>query len=251
MLAEETIHKMLSMKLSTMAKAFREMSDRPHPHDMSFEESIGLLVDQEWTERENRRLDRRLRDAKLAMRACLDEIVCDPARGIEKSILKQFSACSWIRAQQNILVVGPTGVGKSFIASALADAACRKGHRALFVRVPRLLEELALARASGAYGSTLSKIAKVDVLILDDFLLAPLKEAERRDLLEVLEDRYGKSSTVMTSQLPTKNWHEALGDPTLADAICDRLVHNAHVIALKGPSMRRTKGLGFTQPINN
>lgn len=142
---------------------------------------------------------------------------------------------------QNVILLGPTGIGKSYLASALAEVACRKGLRALFTRVPRLTEELAVARASGAYGTTLARIAKIDVLVLDDFLLAPMKDSERRDLLEVLEDRYDKSSTVITSQLPTKTWHEALGDPTIADAICDRLVHNAHVVALRGHSMRRRK----------
>jgi DNA replication protein DnaC len=243
LLTDETIQKMLDLKLAIMARSFREMSEKPPTHDLTFEERIGMLIDHEWTERENRRLDRRLRDAKLGVRACLDEVVCDPARGIEKSMMKQLATGAWIRAFQNVILVGATGVGKSFVASALADAACRKGLRALFVRVPRLLEELSLARAAGVYGSTLTKIAKIDVLILDDFLLTPMKETERRDLLEVLEDRYGKSSTVMTSQLPTKNWYEALTDPTIAEAICDRIVHNAHVITLKGPSMRRSKGL--------
>jgi DNA replication protein DnaC len=148
-----------------------------------------------------------------------------------------------VRSHHNLLLLGATGVGKSFLASALANAAIRQGFRALFMRVPRLLEQLAIARASADYSAMLARLAKIDVLILDDFLLAPMTDVERRDLLEVLEDRYGKRSTVLTSQLPTKSWHESLGDPTIADAICDRLVHNAHVLTLRGSSMRRQKGL--------
>jgi DNA replication protein DnaC len=206
-----------------------------------------MLVDREWSERENRRLDRRLKDAKLGVRASLEDVVCDPARGIDKPMVRQLASCQWVRAKQNVIAIGPTGIGKSFLGAALAEAACRHGLRALFVRVPRLLEELAVARASGTYTSSLARIAKVDVLVLDDFLLTPMQDAERRDLLEVLEDRYDRCSTVITSQLPTKTWHEAISDPTIADAICDRLVHNAHVLALRGPSMRRKKGLASTQ----
>jgi DNA replication protein DnaC len=223
------------------------MQDTPPNNQLSFEEKIGMLVDREWSERENRRLDRRLKDAKLGVRASLEDVVCDPARGIDKPMVRQLASCQWVRAKQNVIAIGPTGIGKSFLGAALAEAACRHGLRALFVRVPRLLEELAVARASGTYTSSLARIAKVDVLVLDDFLLTPMQDAERRDLLEVLEDRYDRCSTVITSQLPTKTWHEAISDPTIADAICDRLVHNAHVLALRGPSMRRKKGLASTQ----
>jgi DNA replication protein DnaC len=206
-----------------------------------------MLVDREWTDRENRRLARRLKEAKLATRASIEDIVCDATRGIEKATMRQLATCQWVRAKQNVVVIGPTGVGKTYIAAALAEAACRRGLRALFMRVPRLVEELSVARVAGAYASALARISKIDVLVLDDFLLAPMTDSEKRDLLEVLEDRYDRSSTVLTSQLPTKTWHDALGDPTIADAICDRLVHNAHVLALRGPSMRRKKAL-TTQP---
>jgi DNA replication protein DnaC len=247
MILEETIQKLVTMKLLTLAKGLREMQDTPPNNQLSFEEKIGMLVDREWSERENRRLDRRLKDAKLGVRASLEDVVCDPARGIDKPMVRQLASCQWVRAKQNVIAIGPTGIGKSFLGAALAEAACRHGLRALFVRVPRLLEELAVARASGTYTSSLARIAKVDVLVLDDFLLTPMQDAERRDLLEVLEDRYDRCSTVITSQLPTKTWHEAISDPTIADAICDRLVHNAHVLALRGPSMRRKKGLASTQ----
>jgi DNA replication protein DnaC len=215
----------------------------PPNRQLSFEDRIGLLVDQEWTDRENRRVDRRIKEAHLSVRAGPEETLCDSARGLDKSTWLDLTTCRWVRSHQNVIAIGPTGIGKSFVANALAQAACRQGFRALLVRVPRLFEQLAIARASAAYGSTLARIAKIDVLVLDDFLLAPMTDVERRDLLEVLEDRYGKSSTVITSQLPTKTWHEALGDPSIADAICDRLVHNAHMLALRGPSMRRQKGI--------
>ncbi|HET9933374.1 MAG TPA: IS21-like element helper ATPase IstB [Polyangiaceae bacterium] len=225
-----------------MAEAFRQLLASPPEQQLSWEEKLGLLIDREWTDRENRRLARRLREAHLGVRASLEDVVCEPGRGIDKPQLRQLGSCQWVKAHQNVILLGPTGVGKSYLASALAEAACRRGARAFFMRVPRLTEELAVARASGAYGATLARFAKADVLVLDDFLLAPMKDSERRDLLEVLEDRYDKSSTIITSQLPTKTWHEALGDPTIADAICDRLVHNAHVVTLRGHSMRRRKG---------
>lgn len=157
--------------------------------------------------------------------------------------MRGLSSCSWIKSKHNVIVVGKTGVGKSYVGSALADTACRNGYRAIFFRIPRLLEELALARASGVYASLLGKLSRIDVLVLDDFLLNPMTDTERRDLLEVVEDRYGQTSTVITTQMPTRTWHEALGDPTIADAICHRLVHNAHVLKLGGPSIRKHKAL--------
>jgi len=240
---DETIHKLIDMKLHTLAKALRETLDLPPDRQLSFEDRLGLLVDQEWTDRENRKVARRIKEARLSVRAAPEEIACDSARGLDKPVLRELMTCQWIRAHLNVIVVGPTGIGKSFLAAALAQAACRQGFRALFLRVPRLLEQLAIARASASYSALLARIAKIDVLVLDDFLLAPMTDVERRDLLEVLEDRYGKSSTIITSQLPTKTWHEAIGDPTIADAICDRLVHNAHTLSLRGPSMRRQKAI--------
>jgi DNA replication protein DnaC len=242
-MTEETIQKLIDLKLATMAKVMRELVDSPPSAQLSWEERIAMLVDREWTDRENRRLARRLKEAKLATRASIEDVVCDAARGIEKATMRQLATCQWVRAKQNVVLIGPTGVGKTYIAAALAEAACRRGLRALFMRVPRLVEELSVARVAGAYASALARISKIDVLVLDDFLLAPMTDSEKRDLLEVLEDRYDRSSTVLTSQLPTKTWHDALGDPTIADAICDRLVHNAHVLALRGPSMRRKKAL--------
>jgi DNA replication protein DnaC len=246
-LLEETIQKLLELKLGTMAQTLRELVDAPPEQQLSWQERLGMIVDREWSERDNRRLARRLKDAKLGIKASLEDVICEPTRGLDKAQLRQFATCQWVRAHQNVILLGATGVGKSFLAAALAEAACRRGARALFSRVPRLVEELALARASGSYSRELARIAKIDVLVLDDFLIAPLKDAERRDLLEVLEDRYDHSCTIITSQVPTKTWHEALGDPTIADAICDRLIHNGHVIQLRGGSMRKRKALPISQ----
>ncbi len=244
MILEETIQKLLQLNLKVMAQSLREMAEQPGFAAMSFEDSIALIVDREWTDRQNRRLAGRIKQAKLGMSACMEDVYCTPGRGVDKSAMRALAGCGWVRAKQNVIVVGSTGTGKSYLGAALAHAACRAGFRALRTRVPRLLQELAVARADGSYVTTLNRLAQTHVLVLDDFLIAPLKDSERRDLLEVLEDRYDKSSTVITSQLPTKSWHESLEDPTVADAICDRVVHNAHVLSIKGPSIRKTKGLG-------
>ena len=244
MIHEETIQKLLELKLRAMAEGLREAMSAPPGNGLSFEEQLGLLVDREWSERRNTQLAKRLKQAKLGMSACLEDVWCEPGRGIDKATVRSLATCQWVSANQNVIAVGPTGVGKSYIGAALAQAACRGGHRALCTRVPRLLHELAIARGDGSYVAMLQRLAQVRVLVLDDFLIAPMKDSERRDLLEVLEDRYGRSSTVVTTQVPTKNWHEILADPTIADAICDRLIHNAHVLALRGPSGRKKKGLG-------
>jgi DNA replication protein DnaC len=243
MLIEETIEKLLAMRLPTMAAATREIMQSAPSDQLSFEDKLGLVVDREWTDRDNRRVSRRIKEARLSTSASLEQIECDSARGLDKTLIRQLMSCQWAKQNQNIIITGATGTGKSFVASALAEAACRQGLRALFVRVPRIVEELAVARAAGAYASTLAKISRIDVVVLDDFLLTPMKEAERRDLLEVLEDRYGRASTIITSQMPTKTWHDALNDPTIADAICDRVLHNAHLVELHGQSMRKKKGL--------
>jgi len=243
MLIEETLQKLIEMKMLTMAQAMRELMQSAPSEQMSFEDKLGLLVDREWSERDNRRVARRLKEARIGASASLEGVDCESARGLDKVLVRQLMTCQWAKQKQNVIITGATGTGKSFLASALAEAACRHGLRALFVRVPRIVEEIAVARVSGQYASTLAKIARVDVVVLDDFLLAPMAEAERRDLLELLEDRYSRASTVITSQMSTKTWHEALNDPTIADAICDRVLHNAHFIQLQGPSMRQKKGL--------
>jgi len=244
MMLEETIDKLMRLRLPHMAGALREAVDRAPGSSLTVDECVGLMVDREWTERENRRTSRRIKEAKLGMQACLENIYVDAARGVDKSVMRSLGTFQWVRAKQNVIVIGMTGTGKSYIAAALAEGACRHGYRALRVRVPRLLNELAIARADGSWEPTLSRLAKLDVLVLDDLFIAPMSDSERRDLLEVLEDRYDQRSTVVSSQVPTKTWHEMLVDPTVADAICDRLVHNAHVLSLKGPSIRKRKGLG-------
>ena len=243
MLIEETIQKLIAMRLPTMAQATRELMQQAPSEQLSFEDKLGLVVDREWSDRDNRRVARRLKEARLGTSASLEQVDTDPARGLDKAMVRQLMTCQWAKQKQNVIITGATGTGKSFLASALAEAACRLGLRALFVRVPRIVEELAVARVSGAYASTLAKISRIDVVVLDDFLLTPMKDSERRDLLEVLEDRYARASTVITSQMPTKTWHDALNDPTIADAICDRVLHNAHLVELHGQSMRKKKGL--------
>jgi DNA replication protein DnaC len=235
---EETIQKLIELKLMAMVAMLREWLVEPPPMDATFEERLGLLVDREVSERTNRVIARRLRDAKLPMQACIEDVWCDPARGLDKAVIRSLASCQWVRAKQNLIAIGATGVGKSFIGAAFAHAACRQGYRALCVRAPRLVQQLAVARADGTYPKLLEQLAKTHVLVVDDFLIAPMKDSERRDLFEVLEDRYGNSSTVVTTQLPTKAWHEAIGEPTIADAICDRLVHNAHMLVSKGGSLR-------------
>jgi DNA replication protein DnaC len=243
MIVDETIQKMTDMRLTTMAQAFRQTLDSPASNQLSFEDRLGLLVDREWIERENRRVSRRTKEAKLPMAACMQEVITDPARGFDKAVLRSLTGCQWVKAKQNVIIHGATGVGKSFLGAALAQAACSRGYRALYVRVPRLVHQLAITRSDGSYVSELARLSRFDVLVLDDFLSAPMKDTEKRDLIEVLEDRYDHCSTVITSQLPPKTWHETLADPTIADAICDRLVHNAHELWLKGPSIRKRKGL--------
>lgn len=243
MIDEQTIQKLLAMRMRVMAEVFGQMLAEAPGNELSFAEKVGMMVDREWGERENRKLARLLRAAKLSVDACLEDVYCSAERGLTRAVIRELSTCKWVENKHNVIVIGKTGVGKSFVAAALAQAACRNGYKALCTRVPRLVHELAIARADGSYTMMLQKFARLDVLVLDDFLIAPLKDIERRDLLEVLEDRYGRSSTVITSQVPTKQWHAALSDPTIADAICDRTVHNAHVLALRGPSIRETRGL--------
>lgn len=247
MLDQQTLDKLRAMKLVGLLGAYEELLRTGPPRDLSATELVGLLVDREWQDRENRRLSRLLKAARLGQDASLEDVRCDPGRGLDKAVLRDLATGRWITHRHNIIVVGKTGVGKSYLGAALAQCACRLGYRALFVRVPRLVQDLAIARADGTYTTVLARFARIDVLVLDDFLLAPMKDGELHDLLEILEDRYDKRSTVITSQLPTGKWHELLSEPTLADAICDRLIHNAHVLALKGPSMRERKGIKISE----
>jgi len=209
---------------------------------LDFDERFGLLVDAEWLDRQNKRLARNLREAKLRLSdACIEGIDYPARRKLDKAVIRGLASCTWIHEHHNVVITGPTGVGKTYIACALAQQACRKGYRVLYRRVPRIFDEILLARADGTYPRWLAKVARFDVVVLDDWGLVPLAESERRDLLEIMEDRYGNRSTILTSQMPVAQWHDQVGDPTIADAFCDRLLHNAHRIELHGPSRRQEK----------
>lgn len=239
MLTHPTLEKLQTLRLSGMRKALSEQQQMPQIDSLGFEERLGLLIDREMTERENRRLETQLKKAKLRHSCCLEDLEIKASRGLDKALILTLAACTWIARGINVLICGPTGVGKSYLACALGHKACLEGYSVLYLRLPRLFEELRLAKADGRYGKLMLGYAKTDLLILDDWGLTPMTDPQRRDLLEILEDRYGKRSTIVTSQLPVPAWHEAIGDPTLADAILDRLVHNAYKIGLKGDSMRK------------
>jgi DNA replication protein DnaC len=243
MLNHPTLDKLQDLRFTGMAKALTEQMALPDIDDLSFEERLGLLVDREVTEREDRRLTTRLRQAKLKQNACIEDIDFKQPRGLDKSLVLDLAQCQWIKKHLNLLITGPTGVGKTWVACALAHKACREGFTSLYLRLPRLLQELPIAKGDGTYTRLMKRLAKVDVLILDDWGLSKLIAEQRRDLLEILEDRHDTRSTIVTSQLPLDQWHHIIGDPTLADAILDRLVHNAYKINLKGESMRKHKSM--------
>jgi DNA replication protein DnaC len=240
MLNEPTLQKLKELKLYALAAAWTEQQAKADVQSLSFDERLGLLVDTEWLARDNKRLDRLLKEAKLRLaQACIEDIKYGARRELDKAQIRQLATCLWVQQHHNVLLTGMTGTGKTFVACALAQQACRKGFRALYRRTSRLFDELTLARADGSYSRLLARFARIDVLVLDDWGLVPTKSVERNDLLEILEDRCGTRSTIIASQLPTANWHDHLADPTLADAILDRLIHNAHRIVLKGPSQRK------------
>lgn len=241
MLDKQTTDKLNSMKMYAFARALEEQLASEDYDELSFGERVGLLVDREWTEREERRLTRRLQSAKLREQACIEDVDFRHARSLDRSLVMRLATCEWVQKAQNILVTGPTGIGKTYLTCALAQRACREGHSAIYRRVPRLLHELAVARADGSLTRLMGRLVRTHVLVLDDWGLAPLSDQERRDLLEVVEDRHGLRSTIIGTQLPVKTWHKVIGDPTIADAILDRLVHNAHRINLNGKSMRALK----------
>lgn len=240
MLNAPTLEKLHALKLDALAAAWTEQQHQAETTALAFDERLALLVEAEWIARENKRLARALQEAKLKLpHACLEAIDYPARRELDKAVIRQLATCRWIAEHQQVLVTGATGTGKTFIACALANQACRRGYRAYYRRASRLFDDLKLARADGTYGRLLGKLARMDVLLIDDWGLAPPQEQERRDLLEILEDRYGTRSTIVTSQLPPGQWHDHIGEPTLADAICDRLLHNAHRLVLKGPSRRK------------
>ena len=245
MLTHPILDQLLELKLTGMHRALVEQLDMTDLDTLSFEERLGLLIDREATERADRRLLYRLRTARLRLQACVEDIDYRHRRGLDRRLMQELATGQYLRDKLNVLITGPAGVGKTWIACALAHKACRDGHTARYLRLSRLLEDLTIAKADGRYLKLLRDFARADLVLIDDFGLVPLTDDARRDLLEILDDRHGRKSTFVTSQLPVDTWHDYIGEPTLADAILDRLVHNAYRLNLNGESMRKTK-LGLT-----
>lgn len=239
MLNNPTCDQLRELRLAGMLAAYETQLNDGACEGLGFDERLGLLVDREYNERQNRRLKTRLREARLRLDAAVEDIDYRHPRGLDKRLMLSLADCQWIRQRQNLIITGPTGAGKTYLACALANQACRQGFTVQYHRAPRLFGDLALARGDGRYPKLIAKLAKTDLLILDDWATGLLTDEQRRDLFEIAEDRYQCRATLITAQLPVKHWHETIGDPTLADAILDRLIHNAHTITLKGESMRK------------
>src|SRR5665811_659973 len=245
MLQEPMMEKLQAMRLHGMADALKTQQQDPAARELSFLDRLAMLIDQQWNWRQNQALARRLHTAKLRGNACVEEVDYRAARGLDKSVIRALAQESgWVRNHEHVFILGPTGVGKSFLASALAQKACRDGYSALYMRTAALFRDLAIARADGSLRLLLAKFSRIDVLVIDDWAMAPLSETERRDFWEICADRYQTRSMILTSQLPVARWHEQIGDPTVADGILDRVVHNAHRIEMKGDSMRKKRGGG-------
>jgi DNA replication protein DnaC len=242
MLIEQTLEKMNAMKLVGMAEALRQQLGSTQHGKLSFDDRLGLLVEAEWLAREQRRLKTRLHAAKLRFPASLEDVDFKHPRRLDRQVVLSLGNCGFVQNRHNLVITGPTGIGKSYLACAFVERACRRGHKAGYVRLPRLLQQLAVGRGDGSYARILDRLQRFELLAIDDWLLAPLRDSERRDLVEVIEDRSERASTLVASQLDAEDWHASIGDPNLADAICDRVLNNAHRIALKGPTMRNTKG---------
>lgn len=243
MLNQPTLDKLSALRLRGMAEALQQQMQEPDIHQLSFEERLGLLIDRQWDWRHNRALERRLRNARLQGSACVEDIDYRTPRGLDRAVVRSLTIQSaWVEARQNLFLLGPTGIGKTWLARAIAQKACRDGHTALFLKASELARDLATARADGSHSKLLYQLGRVEVLVVDDFCMAPLSEPERRDVLEICDARYQAHSTLLTSQLPVASWHAQIGDPTIADSILDRLVHIAHRIELVGESMRKKRG---------
>jgi DNA replication protein DnaC len=242
MLHQPTIEKLLSLRLQGMVSALEDLEQQEAAVDLSFEEKLALLVDRQYTWRQNLAFQQRLKRARLRGNTCVEDIDYRAPRGLDKGLVRApAQESAWVPRHENIFVVGPTGCGKSFLASALAHKACRDGYLVLYARATALFRDLAMARADGSLRNLLSRLSRVDVLVVDDWAMAPLAENERRDFWEICEERYQTRSTILTSQVPVASWHEQIGDATVADGILDRLVHNAHRIEMTGESMRKSR----------
>lgn len=243
MLNEETYKQLTDLKLYRIAASFKDYLDQIEQDELTFEERLGMMIDREWTDRQERRLKYRLKRSKLRETACVEDIDYRHSRGLDRSMMQRICACLWVKNFENIIFTGKTGLGKTWLACALAHKACREGHSTLYVRVPRILQDLYVAHADGTYPKLMDRLAKPEVLILDDFGLSKLEDMERRNLLEIIEERQNRRSTIVTSQLKTKHWHEVIGEATIADAIMDRLISSSHRIEMNGKSMRTKKML--------
>jgi DNA replication protein DnaC len=241
MLNNPTVDKMLELKLNGMVRALKQQQEMPQLSKLSFDERLGLLVDAEHTEREGVKLSQRLKTAKLRQSASIEDVDFELARNLDRKLVAQLANGAWLKEGLNVLITGPTGVGKSYLSCALAQKACRLGFSTSYLRAPRFFQELTVARLNGSYTKLLAKLAKLDLIVLDDFALVPVSEEQSRDLLEVTDDRCGRSSIILVSQLPVDNWHQTFANATLADAILDRVVHESYRFALDGDSIRKKK----------
>jgi len=242
MLTKPTLERLRAMRLGGMADAFARQMEDPSITQLSFEERFGLLVDHQWLDRQNRALARRLKLARFGQQAALEDIDYKHPRGLDRSMVASLSSSEWVAVHHNLIITGPCGVGKSYLGCAFAQKAIRDGFTATYARASRLFRDLTTARADGSLQELLRRISRTDVLVVDDWAMHPMSENERRDFLEISEDRYQRRSTILTSQFAVRDWHKQIGDPTIADSILDRLVHNAYRIELKGESLRKTKG---------
>ena len=250
MLNHPTLDKLRAMKLDGMAQALADQFETRTADELGFEERLGLLIDVEMTHRENKRYTRRLKNARLRQQASLEDIDYKHPRNLDRSLMQSLTSCNWIKERRNLIITGPTGVGKTYLACALAHQACRKDFTAYYAQTSRLLQELFIMKGDGRYLKMLAKLAKINLLVLDDWGLDTPPAEQRRILLELLDDRYDRGSTLIASQFPTNLWYDNLGDPTLADAILDRVVHNAYRLELKGESLRKTKNALTQDPAN-
>lgn len=244
MLKTPTTNGLRTLKLHGMLKALEDQDGLANIGELSFNDRLGLLVDAEVLSRSNKQLQSRLKSARLRLSACVEDLEVKSGRGLDQASLVALSTCDWLRLHRNVLITGPTGSGKTYISCALAQKACREGYSVIYERASKLFHDLSLAKADGSYLEKLTKLGRKDLLVIDDFALAPLTDEQRRDLLEIMEDRYNRRSTIVVSQVPAAHWHELIGDPTIADAILDRLVHNAHKIQLRTKISKRKEEHG-------